>query len=337
MEAAAARRRDRARHLSLEHDPFARRLVLAGVDVGDGREERLRVRVDRIGIEVVRRRRFHDHAEVHDGDSIRDVVHDAEVVRDEDVRELKLVLEVVEQVDDLRLDRDVECRDRLVGDDQLGAQRERARDADPLALAAGELVREAVDVLRGEPDHLEQLPDLLANLVAASVAVDLERVGDDLPDALAWIERRVRVLEDHLQLAPVGTKLGARQARDVVAAESHRPAGRLQEPDEEAPQRRLPAAGLSDDAERLSTPHFERDAVDRVDVLGRAPPERARVHRKVLDHVDRLEQHGAGSVRAHAILRRSAGRTAGSRWHASRRPGATRSSSSGLVEQRSKL
>ena len=82
---------------------------------------------------------------------------DAEVVRDEHVRQLELVLQVVEQVDDLRLDRDVERRDRLVGDDQLRVQRERAGDADPLALAARELVRVAVDVVGRQADDLEQL------------------------------------------------------------------------------------------------------------------------------------------------------------------------------------
>ncbi len=66
-------------------------------------------------------------------------------------------LQVVEQVDDLRLDRDVERRDRLVADDQLRPQRERARDADPLALTARELRREPVVVLGVEPDELHQL------------------------------------------------------------------------------------------------------------------------------------------------------------------------------------
>ena len=45
-------------------------------------------------------------------------------------------LQVQQQVDDLGLDRDVERRDRLVGDEQLGLDGERAGDADALALAA---------------------------------------------------------------------------------------------------------------------------------------------------------------------------------------------------------
>ena len=51
----------------------------------------------------------------------------------------------LEQRDDLRLHRDVERGGRLVGDDQLGLGRERERQHDALAHAAGELVRIVVD------------------------------------------------------------------------------------------------------------------------------------------------------------------------------------------------
>ena len=64
-----------------------------------------------------------------------------EVVGDEDVGDAELALQALQQVDDLRLHRDVERRDRLVADDQRGLDRERAGDRDALALAARELVR----------------------------------------------------------------------------------------------------------------------------------------------------------------------------------------------------
>ena len=79
--------------------------------------------------------------EVHDRDPVRDVAHDAQVVGHEQVGQPEVVLEVVEQVHDLRLHRDVERRHRLVEHDQLGLERQRPGDADPLALAARELVR----------------------------------------------------------------------------------------------------------------------------------------------------------------------------------------------------
>ena len=60
-----------------------------------------------------------DAAEVHHRDAVRDLVDHREVVGDEDVRQLELALQVLQQVEDLRLDRDVERRHGLVADDQL--------------------------------------------------------------------------------------------------------------------------------------------------------------------------------------------------------------------------
>ena len=122
---------------------------------------------------------------------------------DEDERQAELALQVAQQVEDLRLDRDVERGDRLVGDDQLGLQRDRAGDADALALAAGELVRVAVVVLGVEPDRAPSAPapSCLRFVLVLLDAVDDERLADDRADRLARVQRRVRVLEDHLHLA----------------------------------------------------------------------------------------------------------------------------------------
>ena len=82
-----------------------------------------------------------DLAQVHHEHTVRDVADDVEVVRDEDVREPEVALQVLEQVEDLRLHRDVQRRDGLVADDELRVDRERAGDTDPLPLPAGKLVR----------------------------------------------------------------------------------------------------------------------------------------------------------------------------------------------------
>ena len=141
-------------------------------------------------------------AEVHDHDPVGDVADDVQVVRDEDVGQPEVALEVLEQVEDLRLHGDVERRDRLVADDQLRVDRERAGDADALPLAARELVREAVVVLGVQADDLEQLLHAALDLGLGAELVHLERLGDDEADALARVQRRVRVLEDHHHLAP---------------------------------------------------------------------------------------------------------------------------------------
>src|SRR5262245_17768578 len=140
MEYAAGRRIERRRYLALER---ARRAGTLDPRIGDrcGVEQRLGIGMLRIGVELVAVGDFRDPAEIHHRDAVGAVAHHREVVRDEQVRELKPFLQVLEQVDDLALDRDVERRHRLVADDEARLERERARDADALALPARKLVR----------------------------------------------------------------------------------------------------------------------------------------------------------------------------------------------------
>ena len=114
------------------------------------------------GEQRLRRPGLDDGAEVHHRDAVGDVLDHGEIVRDEDVGEAEPVLQVAQQVEDLRADRDVERGDRLVADDELRLDRQRARDRDALALAAGKLVRVAAREARLEPDQPQQVGDAFA-------------------------------------------------------------------------------------------------------------------------------------------------------------------------------
>ena len=179
-----------------------------------GRQQRLGVRVRRAGVDLVLLAQLGHPAEVHDADPVRDVPHDRQVVGDEDVGQAELVLQLLHQVDDLRLHRHVERRDRLVADEHLGVEGDAAGDADALPLAAGELVGVAVDVLGVEPDEVEQLLDpLAAPALGHDVVVDLERLTDDVADRHPGVERGVRVLEDDLDVAAHPAHLAPRRRR----------------------------------------------------------------------------------------------------------------------------
>ena len=154
--------------------------------------------MQRVLVELGRRRDFDDPAEIHDCDAIGDVPHDREVVRDEQIREVELLLQLLEQVDDLRLDRDVERGDRLVRDDEVRIDRDCACQSDALALASGELVRIAPGRIGRQSDDLEQVANPPARLAPTREAVGPEWLADDATHAVARVERRVRILEDHL-------------------------------------------------------------------------------------------------------------------------------------------
>ena len=195
-------------------------------------------------------------AEVHDRDPVADVLDDAHVVGDEQVGQAELALEVLQQVEDLRLDRHVERRDRLVADDEVGLEDERPGDPDALALAAGELVRIAPRVvrLRGRPG-----PSSRATFARRSAALPsswMRRPSPMLsPIGVRGSSDRVRVLEDDLHPPPVRLERRALRAGVMsVPSKLDRAGGRLDEPQEQPADGRLAAARLADEAERLAAP-----------------------------------------------------------------------------------
>ena len=95
----------------------------------------------RVANSSTHRRFLDDPAGVHHRDAVGHFGDDAEVVRDQEQRQAEALLQVAQQIENLRLDRDVERRRRLVGDDERRIARQRDRDQRALAQAAGELVR----------------------------------------------------------------------------------------------------------------------------------------------------------------------------------------------------
>jgi hypothetical protein len=230
-------------------------------------------------------------------------------VRDEDVGEVELLLQLDEQVQHLRLDRDVECRDGLVGDDELRLEHERAREPDALALAAAELVRVPVCGLRRHADPLQHLVDDAVAVPARGGAVDAEALGDQVADLHAWVEGADGVLKDDLHVTAHLLEALRAQADDVDAVEGDLARRRLEQPQQRAAERRLAAAGLAHEAERLAAPHVEIDAVDGLQVAGGAL-EQALLDREVLleaahaeEDVLALDGWGAGRLARHRLLR----------------------------------
>ena len=72
--------------------------------------------------------------------------HHGQVMADEQDRQAHLLLQVQQQVDDLRLDRHIERRGRLIRHQHRRPQDQGAGDGDALALAAGQFVRIALAV-----------------------------------------------------------------------------------------------------------------------------------------------------------------------------------------------
>src|SRR5437867_3365176 len=131
---------------------------------------------------------------------------------------------------------------RLLDHDELRVERESTREPDSLPLSAREFVREPVRVLGAESDCSEQLGHALPAFVAAIEVVHAQRLGHDLAHRHARVQRRVRILEDDLQLASYVAHLATTEPRDVLAVEDDLARRRLEQLDDRPAERRLAAA-----------------------------------------------------------------------------------------------
>ena len=241
-----------------------------------------------------------DPAEVHDRDPVADVLDDAHVVGDEHVGQAELALELLEQVQDLRLDRHVEGRDGLVADDEVGLEDERPGDPDALALAAGELVWVAAGVPGRQADEVHHPTDLLVTLGGGPDPVDPQALADAVDDRRPRVEARIGVLEDHLHAASVGLEGRALERRQLRPVEPDRARRGFDQAEQQAPDRRLATARLADQAQGLAPADVEVHPVDRLDRPDRAL-EDAAVDREVLDEAaDPDEWLGLGAGRGRA-------------------------------------
>ena len=170
-----------------------------------------------------------------------------------------LVLQLFEQLQDLKLDRHVERRGRLVGNEELRRAGERDGDHDALTHTAGKLMRELIDApLRiGDADCGQQADRLGARrfFVHAPVA---QKVFHDLPsDGHGRIERGQRVLKDDGDLAPAkalqlfpahGQNIGAVKT-DLAPRQDL--AGGLDQAQDALARDGLAAAGFAHEGDRL--------------------------------------------------------------------------------------
>ena len=202
VEAAAGRRVGRARHGALE--PDARAAAVAGPAPApptaaprcrDGRAARTPPRPARSRTTL---------PEVHHRDRVGEVAHHAQVVGDEQHRGVPR--DCWRSSSRLRIAACTETSSADTGSSQTtssGSAGERAGDGDALLLAAAQLARQAVGEALVELDRAQQPRDRSRARPRREALAEPLRARRPIawPTRVAAVERRVRVLEDHLDLA----------------------------------------------------------------------------------------------------------------------------------------
>src|SRR3984893_1691012 len=275
--------------------------------LGRARERRDRAhQPDGIGMarlldDVGQRADLGDAPGIHHGDAVGGLGDDADVVGDQHHRRAVVAAQLLQERDDLRLDRHVERRGRLVGDDQLRVAGERKGDHHALAHAAGEMVRIMVEALgrRGNADFGQELDRPRARLARRQRAMRGDGLDQLAADAVERVEAGERVLEDGADaLAADPAQRLRRQVIDALAGEQDAAggdaAGRVDQADDGGAGDRLAGAGLADDSEPLARADLEGYIVDRDQ--RRAP--RRELDAQMLDAEQRLRHQRSRGLSA---------------------------------------
>ena len=93
------------------------------------------------------------------------MANNAEVVRNEKISQIQFLLQIFKHVDNLRLNRNVQSRNRFVADDEFRVDGKRPCDSDTLTLAAGKFVRITVCVFAVESDGFKKRNDSVTSFL----------------------------------------------------------------------------------------------------------------------------------------------------------------------------
>ena len=268
----AARREGtaRARLRKVRRRPGDRRQCVGAraVETGDAIQQVRGVGVARVGEQSLAGRQLDEVAGIHDGHPVGQAGHHAEIVGDHHQRGPVPGDDRSQQLEDLRLDADVQRCRRLVGEYELRLARERHRNHHALAHAAAELVRIDVEVTAGvgDADLAEKLRGPLARRPAADAEVLAHRLLQLRAHGAHRIQRRHRVLENHrdvLAAQPLQLVGAHCQHVDAVEPDGAFDAGAVgQQAHERQGGHALAGAGLAHHAEHLAGGDVEADAVD---------------------------------------------------------------------------
>src|SRR3984957_7582031 len=121
----------------------------------DGGHQRFGIGMARIFEHRWPRTDFDETPQIHNPNVVRYALDDRNIVTNEEEGQSQVRLQFREEVRHLRLPRDVERRDRLVGYDQAGVGRDCAGDRNALPLSSRQFVRVAIKETAWQIDAVE--------------------------------------------------------------------------------------------------------------------------------------------------------------------------------------
>ena len=243
-----------------------------GVGHGNRRQQAAGIGVLRRLEDLLARADLDDLAHVHHRHAVADLFHHRHVMRDEEVGQPLVLLQAQQQIKDLRLDRHIQRRNRLIRDDHLGVAGQRAGDAHALPLAARHLVGKPAQVGLRQAHPVQQIAGAGTDRGAGwQKRMHHHRFGNAVLDPLAGIEGGKGVLKHVLHLLQHGAFFPPAHRRHVAAAKPDGACGRFQDLLQHPPGGGFAAARFPHQRQRLARREIKRQALHRMGAVRHAP------------------------------------------------------------------
>ena len=149
---------------------------------------------------------------------------------DEDIGQTQILLQLLKQIQNLRLNGNVQCGNRLVADDDFRIHSQSTGNTNALAAAAVQLMGINVGIALSQAYRAHELQGALFNSFLALNQLVLDNgLANKLHNGFTRVQGRERVLEHHLHFLAQRTHFLTTQLGNIVALENNLAAGGLDE------------------------------------------------------------------------------------------------------------
>ena len=182
------------------------------------------------------------------------------------IRQPVLLLQILQKVQNLRLNGHIQCGNRLIAYNKLGIQCQRPGHTDSLSAAAIQLV--GIGLLKPfcQSNRIHQLGYSGVQLLfRAAYMIDLQWLRDQLPHTHSRVQGRHGVLKNHLHISSNLLLFSAARFADILAVQKHLTGGGRHQSQNGSAQCGFSAAGFSHHTQCLLGTEGERHVIHCVE------------------------------------------------------------------------
>ena len=180
----------------------------------------------------------------------------------EHVSQIKFVLKIFEKVNYLSLYRNVQRRNRFVANDKLRLQSQRSRYTNTLTLSAGKFVRITFVIMSLQAALLHYVQDVIFVICFIHEMMSLNRFTYYFADRQTGRQRRIRILEYHLNLRTNFLHFFIRESTNIVISEEYVACSYLVQSKNTSAHSGFSATGFAYYTERFASGYLKRYIVN---------------------------------------------------------------------------